>query len=285
MMMPRFALKLVPAVLALWAGMALSDGVKAQDAAPALTATAAPQSGPESGQVRRHAVSLIGEPKFKSDFKHFDWVNPDAPKGGVLRMKAEGTFDNLNTFTIKGVEADGLALLNDTLMRASLDEPSAEYGLVAEWISFPPDYSTATFGLRPQAKFHDGAPMTPDDVVFSFDAITKVNPFYAKYFKNVVKVEKSGEHEVTFTFDKPGNRELPQILGGLPVLPKHYWTAKGANGEPRDLAKTTLEPPLDHPPSPRVEGSALTAECLQAPEATCHPPTCTDADRPGCLDR
>ena len=245
MMMPRFAMKSVAAVLALWAGMALSDGAKAQDAAPAApTAAAAPQSG----QVRRHAVSLIGEPKFKADFKNFDWVNPNAPKGGVLRMWADGTFDNLNAYTINGVSADGLALIGDTLMQDSLDEPSTEYGLVAEWISYPDDFSTATFGLRPEAKFHDGKPITPEDVIFSFDALKKANPFMAKYYKNVVKAEKTGEHEVTFTFDAPGNRELPFILGGLSVLPKHYWVAKGAKGEPRDLAKTTLELPLGSGP-------------------------------------
>ena len=238
MMIRRFALKSASVALVLWAGIAYSNFSFAQDAAPAAEAK------PQGAQVRRHAVSLIGEPKFKADFKNFDWVNPDAPKGGTLRMWADGTFDNLNAFTIKGVAAEGLGLINDTLMQDSLDEPSTSYGLIAEWVSWPDDYSTVTYGLRKEAKFHDGKPVTPEDVVFSFDTLKKVNPFLAKYYKNVVKAEKSGDHEVTFVFDKSGNRELPQIIGQLAVLPKHYWEAKGTNGEPRDLEKTTVEPPL-----------------------------------------
>ncbi len=239
MMIRRFALKSAPFILAALASSATPNFSIAQDAAPAAAADvkgAAP--------VRRHAVSLIGEPKFKADFKNFDWVNPDAPKGGMLNMWADGSFDNLNAFTIKGVGAEGLGLINDTLMQDSLDEPSTSYGLIAEWVSYPDDVSTATFGLRKEAKFQDGKPITPDDVIFSLEALRKVNPFLAKYYKNVVKAEKTGGNEVTFTFDKPGNRELPQIVGQLTVLPKHYWEAKGANGEARDLEKTTLEPPL-----------------------------------------
>ena len=236
MIVRHSVLKSAPIVLALCAGIAAANLAYADDAAPAAAA--------QTAQVRRHALSLIGEPKFKADFKNFDWVNPDAPKGGTLRMWADGSFDNLNAFTIKGVAAEGLGLLNDTLMQDSLDEPSTTYGLVAEWVSYPDDFSTATFGLRKEAKFQDGTPVTPEDVVFSFDALKKANPFLAKYFKNVVKAEKTGDHEVTFTFEMAGNRELPYILGQLSVLPKHYWEGKGSNGEPRDLEKTTLEPPL-----------------------------------------
>ena len=238
MIVRHSVLKSARIVLALCAGIAAANLAYADDAAPAAAAAA------QTAQVRRHALSLIGEPKFKADFKNFDWVNPDAPKGGTLRMWADGSFDNLNAFTIKGVAAEGLGLLNDTLMQDSLDEPSTTYGLVAEWVSYPEDFSTATFGLRKEAKFQDGTPVTPEDVVFSFDALKKANPFLAKYFKNVVKAEKTGDHDVTFTFEMAGNRELPYILGQLSVLPKHYWEGKGANGEPRDLEKTTLEPPL-----------------------------------------
>jgi microcin C transport system substrate-binding protein len=200
-------------------------------------------SDPES-QPRHHALSLIGEPKYGPDFQHFDWVNPDAPKGGTVRFAVEGTFDSLNPFTIKGMPASALGMLYDSLMAQSPDEESAEYGLIAEWVSFPPDFSSATFGLRPEARFHDGTPITPEDVIFSLEALKKAHPHYGKYYKNVVKAEKTGEHEVTFTFDKGGNRELPHILGQLTVLPKHYWEGKGANGEVRDLTKTTLEIPL-----------------------------------------
>src|SRR5262249_54485592 len=121
-------------------------------------------------------------------------------------------------------------------------------GLIAEWISFPPDYSSATFGLRPEAHFNDGTPVLPEDVIFSLEALKKAHPHYARYYKNVVKGEQTGPHEVTFTFDKTGNRELPHILGQLIVLPKHYWEAKGADGESRDLAKSTLEIPLGSGP-------------------------------------
>lgn len=191
-----------------------------------------------------HAVSLVGAPKMAADFKHFDWVNPDAPKGGTLRQYADGTFDTLNPFSDKGVKAAGLGMIYDSLMAASSDEPSTEYGLIAECVTYPDDFSSATFKLRPAAKFHDGKPVTAEDVIFTFDQLKKVNPFYAFYYKNVVKAEKTGDHAVTFTFDSKGNRELPMIVGELSVLPKHFWDGKTASGDARDLDKTTVEPPL-----------------------------------------
>ncbi len=193
---------------------------------------------------RHHALSLIGEPKFGPDFKNFDWVNPDAPKGGTVRQWAMGSFDNLNGFTVRGNAAGGLGLMYDQLLVSSPDEPSTEYGLVAEWVSYPDDFSSATFGLRPEARFHDGKPITPEDVIFSLEALKKSHPQYNAYYRNVVRAEKTGDREVTFTFDQKGNRELPLIVGQLTVLPKHYWEGKGANGEPRDLMRTTLEIPL-----------------------------------------
>jgi microcin C transport system substrate-binding protein len=193
---------------------------------------------------RHHALSLIGEPKFGPDFKNFDWVNPDAPKGGTVRQWAMGSFDNLNGFTVRGNAAGGLGLMYDQLLVSSPDEPSTEYGLVAEWVSYPDDFSSATFGLRPEARFHDGKLITPEDVIFSLEALKKSHPQYNAYYRNVVRAEKTGEREVTFTFDQKGNRELPLIVGQLTVLPKHYWEGKGANGEPRDLMRTTLEIPL-----------------------------------------
>lgn len=234
-----------------------SSAALAQDAgAPAPTEPVEPipsaqttPAAPEAGEpVRRHALSLIGEPKFGPDFKHFDWVNPDAPTGGVVRFATEGTFDSLNPYSIRGVPAGAVGMIYDSLMTGSPDEESAEYGLIAEWISYPPDYSWAKFGLRPEARFHDGKPITPEDVIFSLDAIKKAHPMYARYYKNVVKAEKTGEREVTFTFDITGNRELPQILGQLTVFPKHFWEATGRNSEPRDLAKSTLEVPLGSGP-------------------------------------
>jgi microcin C transport system substrate-binding protein len=192
----------------------------------------------------RHALSLVGEPRFGPDFKNFDWVNPDAPKGGRLRQWSDGTFDTLNLFSDKGVKATGLGLVFDSLFTPSPDEPSTQYGLIAECASYPDDYSSVTFKLRPEAKFHDGQPVTPEDVIFSFEQFKKVNPFYAFYYKNVTKAEKTGDHQVTFTFDSKGNRELPMIVGEINVVSKHYWEGKDANGKQRDLDETTVEPPL-----------------------------------------
>lgn len=198
---------------------------------------------------RHHAMSLLGAPKFGPDFKNFDWANPAAPKGGVVRLWAMGAFDSLNPFTIKGNPAVGIeALVYDRLMVSSPDEPSTEYGLIAEWVSHPADYSSVTYGLRAAARFHDGKPITPEDVVFSFDELKKSHPHYGFYYKDVVKAEVVGPREVKFTFDQKGNRELPQIVGELPILPKHWWTAKGAGGEARDLSRSSLEVPLGSGP-------------------------------------
>jgi microcin C transport system substrate-binding protein len=207
---------------------------------PLLAAAAEP--------VRRHALSLVGTPAQGPEFTHFDWVNPDAPKGGHVREMGFGTFDSLNPFSIQGSPAAELGLIYDRLMASSADEASTSYGLVAEWVSYPDDVSSATFRLRPEARFHDGTPITPEDVVFTLDALKKAHPNFAAYYKNVVKAEKVGEDQVKFTFDVKGNRELPLIVGQLPVLPKHYWQATGSNGEPRDLSKSTLEVPLGSGP-------------------------------------
>lgn len=204
----------------------------------------AAESSPAPADECHHALSLVGEPKYGPDFKNFDWVNPDAPKGGTLHQWAEGTFDTLNRFSDKGVQAVGLSLIDDSLFASSPDEPGTEYGLIAECASYPADVSSVTFKLRPEAKFHDGSPITPEDVIFSFEQFKKVNPFYAFYYKNVVKAEKTGDHEVKFTFDKKGNRELPMIMGELSVVSKAYWEGKRPDGTPRSLAETTVEPPL-----------------------------------------
>jgi microcin C transport system substrate-binding protein len=198
----------------------------------------------DEGNDRRHALSLVGDPRYGPDFEHFDWVNPKAPKGGHARLRAFGTFDTLNRFAPRGLPATGMAWTDATLMIPSLDEPSTDYGLVAEWVSYPPDYASATFGLRPEARFSDGVPISPEDVVFSLEALKKASPRFSLYYKNVVRAEKVGPHEVRFVFDAPGNRELPQIVGGLPVLPRHYWTGTDEKGEPRDLARGTLNIPV-----------------------------------------
>jgi microcin C transport system substrate-binding protein len=208
---------------------------------------ALPASAQEEPQ-HHHAVSLIGTPKYPPDFQHFDYVNPDAPKAGLVRMADIGSFDSLNPILYKGEAAAGLNLIYETLMQDSLEEPSTSYGLIAEWASYPADYSSVTFKLRDEARWHDGAPITPEDVVYSLEVNKAANPRMGLYYKNVARAEQTGPNEVTFTFDVKGNRELPMIMGQLTILPKHYWTAKDANGNQRDPLKTTLEPPLGSGP-------------------------------------
>lgn len=201
----------------------------------------------------RHATSLIGEPKYPEGFKHYDYVNPDAPKGGTLHQAAVGTFDSLNPYIVQGVPAAGLAYfgggnLYDTLMEQATDQAGTNYALVAEAVSYPDDFSFAKFRLNPKAKWHDGQPITPEDVVWTFDTLKAQSPTYNKYYSHVTKAEVTGDREVTFTFDQAGNRELPNIMGDLPVLPKHWWEGTDASGKKRDITKTTLEPPLGSGP-------------------------------------
>jgi microcin C transport system substrate-binding protein len=207
-------------------------------------------SGPALGQEGewRHASSLIGEPKYPADFERFDYVNPDAPKGGAVRLSETGGFDSVNFVPPRGEVAVGLGLIYDTLMTSSLDELSTEYGLIAEGLKFPDDYSSVTYKLRSDAKWHDGEPITAGDVVWSFTVLKDVNPQQAFYYQHVTKAEAIAPDEVTFTFDQPGNRELPQIVGQLLVLPRHYWEGTDAKGNKRDIASSTLEPPLGSGP-------------------------------------
>ncbi|HET9175472.1 MAG TPA: ABC transporter substrate-binding protein, partial [Pseudolabrys sp.] len=219
--------------------------------APVLASSILP-SGRAAAEapIWKHALSLFGDTKYPEGFKHFDYVNPNAPQGGTVRQLAFGTFDNFNTVVsgVKGNIAAGTELFTETLMTPALDEVSTEYGLLAEAVSFPEDFSAVTYRLRAQARWHDGKPITPDDVLYSFDVLKKNSPFYGAYYRHVVKAEKSGEREVRFSFDSPGNRELPQIVGQLPVLPKHWWEGTDKSGQKRDVAQTTLEPPLGSGP-------------------------------------
>ncbi len=198
--------------------------------------------------VKHYAQSLVGKVKHGPDFKNFDWVNPAAPKGGAVKQFAQGSFDSLNAFSIQGNAASGLFLIYDNLFETSLDEPTAQYGLIAEYATYPDDYSSVTFHLRDGAKFHDGEPVKPEDVIFSMEALKAAHPRFSLYYKNVVKGEKTGDRDVTFTFDSKGNRELPHIVGELTILPKHFWTAKGQNGETRDLSKSMQDIPLGSGP-------------------------------------
>ncbi len=196
----------------------------------------------------RHGLSLFGELRYPPEFKHFDYVDPDAPRGGRVRMYGIGTFDSLNPYTFKGAVGGLVSWTFDSLMEQSLDEASAEYGLVAEAAKHPDDFSQVSFRLRKQAQFHDGTPMTPEDVIWTLQALKESHPQYAFYYKNVTMAEQTGEREVTFVFSEKGNRELPNITGQLPVLSKKWWTGKKPDGTERDIKATTLEAPLGSGP-------------------------------------
>jgi microcin C transport system substrate-binding protein len=187
-------------------------------------------------------MSLFGDLKYPPDFKHFDYVNPDAPKGGTMRLSAIGTYDTLNPYVIKGVPAVGIGQIFDTLTVSAEDEPGSEYGLVAEKIELAPDKLSVLYTMRKEARFHDGTPMMPEDVIWTFEILrTKGHPSFRSYYGDVTKVEKEGERGVRFSFKSSENRELPQILGQMPVLSKAYWSG-------RDFEKTTLDPPLGSGP-------------------------------------
>ncbi len=198
-----------------------------------LTA-AAERAGPA------HAIAMHGTPKYQPGFRHFDYVNPAAPKGGTLRVAVQGTFDSFNPFIPKGNAGAGNPY--ESLLASSADEPFTQYGLIAESIEVPRDRSWAIFTLRPQARWHDGKPITVDDVIWSLETLkTRGQPFFRFYYGGVAGAEQIGPRQVKFTFSDRGNRELPLIVGQLPILPKHYW-------ESRDFEKTTLEPPLGSGP-------------------------------------
>jgi microcin C transport system substrate-binding protein len=222
-------------------------------ATPALGALGAQPAAAQANQkvrVWKHGLSLFGEPRYPAGFKHFDYVNPEAPQGGMVRQISVGTFDNFNTVVqgVKGSLVDGTELYVETLTTSAFDEVSTDYGLLAEAVSYPDDRSSVSYRLRAEARWQDGKPVTPDDVIFSFNTFKANSPFYGAYFRHVTKVERSGEREVTFTFDGPGNRELPQIVGQLPILPKHWWEGTDKSGKKRDVTQTTLEPPLGSGP-------------------------------------
>lgn len=202
----------------------------------ALLCAPAAWAGPQ------HGLAMHGDLKYPAAFTHFDYVNPDAPKGGTLRLADTDPFDSLNPFITKGQPPDGANLPFDTLMESAADEPFSEYGLIAETVETPPDRSWVTFTLRPQARWHDGKPITADDVIFSLDILRgKGAPLYRFYYAGVERAEKLGERKVRFVFKPGDNRELPLILGQLPILPRHYWQDKAFD-------ETTLTPPLGSGP-------------------------------------
>jgi microcin C transport system substrate-binding protein len=190
--------------------------------------------------IATHGIAMHGEPKYAADFTHFDYVDPDAPKGGTIRLGVQGTFDSFNPFIPKGNVGAGSPF--ETLLAGSADEPFSEYGLIAATVEVPADRSWVIFTLRPEARWHDGKPITVEDVIWSLDILKrKGQPFFRFYYGSVVGAEQVGPRRVKFRFSESGNRELPLILGQLPILPKHYWAT-------RDFEATTLEPPLGSGP-------------------------------------
>ena len=222
---------------ALWVGAPALLRAQTAPAQPPAAAKPAPDMLHTS-----HGFAMHGEPKYKADSGPPDYVNPNAPKGGSVRLGARGTFDSLHPFIVKSVPAAGISQLWDTLCWNSRDEASTEYGLIAETIEWPEDRSWAAFTLRPQARWHDGSPITVEDVIFSLDILkTKGLPNYAFYYNDVLKAEKVGDRKVKFTFRDDTNKELPLIIGQLPILPSKWWAG-------RDFEKVSLEPALGSGP-------------------------------------
>ena len=203
-------------------------------ASPALALTGT--DGPS------HGMAMHGEVKYGPAFTHFDYVNRGALKGGEDVRRAIGTFDSLNPFIIQGNPAAGIGLIYDTLTTSSADEAFTQYCLLCVTMEIPDDRSWVEYELRKEAFWHDGKPITPADVIFSFNALReKGAPFYRFYYRDVTKVEQTGPNKVKFSFGKVQNPELPLIIGQLPILPAHYW-------ESRDIGKTTLDVPLGSGP-------------------------------------
>ena len=190
-----------------------------------------------------HGIAMHGAPKYGPDFQHLDYVNPDAPKGGELRRAVTGTFDSLNPFIIKGVAAPGRHLTFESLLKRSWDEPFSLYGLIAESVEVPDDRSSVLFRLRPEARFHDGSPITVDDVIFSWETLKEQGrPNHRLYYNKVRKIERPDERSVHFFFDtETPDRELPLILGLMPIISKAYY-------ESVIFEETTLTPPLGSGP-------------------------------------
>ncbi len=192
--------------------------------------------------TRTHGISLLGTPALPPDFKFFPWVNPDAPKGGEVALSSIGTFDSFNPFIVRGRAAAAATRIYDTLLVRNPDEAETEYAHLASAIEIPADRMSVTFELRPEARFNDGSPVTADDVAWSFDTLrAKGRPNYRQYYANVTEAVVEGPRRVTFRFRSNANRELPMILGELPVLPKHWW-------EGREFDRPLTDPPLGSGP-------------------------------------
>ncbi len=213
-----------------------------------LIALAAPAQAQTQTGVWNHADALTDTPKYAEGFTHFDYVNPDAPKGGTVRIGTRGGFDTFNPILPQGEAASGLGLVYETLLTPSADEVNTSYGLLAEAMKVADDYGSVTFRMDADARWHDGQPVTAEDVVWSFDTVKEISPIYAQYYANIVSAEVIAPGEVTFSFDQTGNRELPHILGQLLILPQHWWEGEDAAGKKRNIGASTLEPPMGSGP-------------------------------------
>jgi len=214
-----------------------------------------PQQQPDmclqtASQPQWQTITSLAEPsKYANGFSHYSYVNPDAPKGGILNKVVIGTFNSLNPYILEGQTPAGLmpfggGLLYESLMDQSLEEDGVSYPCIASALQYPADDSWVKFRINPRARWHDGAPITADDVVWSFNILRKISPYYSTYYAQVLSAKQTGADEVTFTFKTKGNRELPKIMGDLTVLPRHWWEGADKTGKKRDITKPTLEIPL-----------------------------------------
>ena len=218
--------------------LALSPAARAQE----QTAAAEAAASDAGAVIVSHGISAFGDLAYPKDFEHFDYVNPEAPQGGTMSFRGTGgsqTFDSLNNFILKGEPAQGLGLLYDSLLAGSADEPDSSYGLIAASIEYPKDRSWVVFDMRPEATFSDGVPITAEDVVFTWEVLmAKGEPFYQIMLRDIDKVEALDPHRVRFTFKEgAAKRDLPQLAGGLSILPKHYYDTV-------DFGASTLVPPV-----------------------------------------
>ena len=211
-------------------------------AAASSMAPFSPLIAAATAQETTHGLSLFGDLKYGPDFAHFDYAEPNAPKGGVLHLATVDTFSTLNPFTLKGVSAAGAGLPFESLLEGSADEADSAYGLIAEGVALAPDRRSVRFLLRPQARWHDGTPITARDVAFSFEILTtEGHPAFANQLAGVDRVETAGEHDVTFHLADPDNRKLPLIVGGLSIVSEAYYRVHA-------FGETTMEPPLGSGP-------------------------------------
>jgi len=192
--------------------------------------------------TRTPGLALLGAPALPPDFTHYPWVNPDAPKGGEVTLSTIGTFDSFNPFIVRGQPAAAAARVFDSLLARNDNEAEAEYGRLAGAIEIPPDHLSVTFDIRPEARFSDGTPVTAEDVAWTFETLlAKGRPLYRQYYAGVADTVVDGPRRITFRFRSNASRELPMILGELPILPKHWWQG-------RDFEHPLTDPPVGSGP-------------------------------------